>query len=190
MLLEHLTVSGSREEFRRDGVGLMGLGSQPGAAKKVKKKQNSGIFSKVFAPNIYYLQRENNDGRWRNLADILPHPCGQWQSHQWWDMRTSCIPNKRPWEGTCHLFHIPSNTSPKSSHEKNNRWAQTEEESMKYLMHFLKKCQSWNFLGGPVVKTLHFQCRGLGFDLWSWSQDLTCHAAPPKSFLKEKCQGQ
>lgn len=34
MLLEHLTASESREEFRRDGAGLKGLGSQPGAAKK------------------------------------------------------------------------------------------------------------------------------------------------------------
>lgn len=57
MLLEHLTVSGSREEFRRDGVRLMGPGSQPGAAKKVKEKQNSGIFSKVFAPKHLLLTK-------------------------------------------------------------------------------------------------------------------------------------
>ena len=24
----------------------------------------------------------------------------------------------------------------------------------------------WDFLGGPVVKTLHCQCRGLGIDPW------------------------
>ena len=28
------------------------------------------------------------------------------------------------------------------------------------------KKQNRNFPGGPVVKTLHFYCRGHGFDLW------------------------
>ena len=28
------------------------------------------------------------------------------------------------------------------------------------------KCTIWEFSGGPVVKTLHFQCRGHGFDPW------------------------
>ena len=31
---------------------------------------------------------------------------------------------------------------------------------------FLIGC-SWDFPGGPVVKTSHFQCRGCGFDPWS-----------------------
>ena len=31
--------------------------------------------------------------------------------------------------------------------------------------HLLKKM--WDFLGGPVVKTQHFPCRGHRFDPWS-----------------------
>ena len=30
----------------------------------------------------------------------------------------------------------------------------------------------WDFLGGPVVKTLHFQCRGPRFDPWSGNRTL------------------
>ena len=32
-----------------------------------------------------------------------------------------------------------------------------------------------DFPGGPVVKTLHFHCRGLGFNLWSRNKDPTYH---------------
>ena len=32
---------------------------------------------------------------------------------------------------------------------------------------------SWDLPAGPVVKTLHFQCRGLGFDLWLGNWDPT-----------------
>ena len=34
------------------------------------------------------------------------------------------------------------------------------------IFYFLFK-NYWDFPGGPVVKTLHFYCRGCGFDLWS-----------------------
>lgn len=61
---------------------------------------------------------------------------------------------------------------------------------MKYLTRFLKKCHGWNFLGGPVVKALPFQCKGAWIRSLIMEKDLTCSAAPPKSFLKEKCQGQ
>ena len=30
-----------------------------------------------------------------------------------------------------------------------------------------RKGRAWDFPGGPVVKTPHSQCRGLGFDPWS-----------------------
>ena len=30
------------------------------------------------------------------------------------------------------------------------------------LYQALKKCQAWDFPGGPVAKTLCFQCRGIG----------------------------
>ena len=29
------------------------------------------------------------------------------------------------------------------------------------------KGKNWDFPGGPMVKTLRFQCRGCGFDPWS-----------------------
>ena len=36
---------------------------------------------------------------------------------------------------------------------------------LKRAPHFLlKKIFPWDFPGGPVVKTLHFHCRGLGFN--------------------------
>ena len=41
----------------------------------------------------------------------------------------------------------------------------------------------WDFPGGPVVKTLCFQCRGHGFDPWSWNKDPTCHAAWPEIII-------
>ena len=31
----------------------------------------------------------------------------------------------------------------------------------------LKKTETWDFPGSPVVKTLPFQCNGHGFDPWS-----------------------
>ena len=38
---------------------------------------------------------------------------------------------------------------------------------------------SWNFPGGPVVKTLHFQCRGHRFDPWAGNIDPACHKTQP-----------
>ena len=40
--------------------------------------------------------------------------------------------------------------------------------------------RGWDFPGGPVVKTLHFQCRGHGFGPRSQNEDPTCHMAWPK----------
>ena len=37
-----------------------------------------------------------------------------------------------------------------------------------------------DFPGGPVVRTLYFQCRGLRFNPWSGSYDPKCHVAWPK----------
>ena len=42
------------------------------------------------------------------------------------------------------------------------------------------------FPGGPVVKTLHFQCRGHEFDPWLGNWDPTCRAAQPKKTKKTK----
>ena len=49
----------------------------------------------------------------------------------------------------------------------------------------IKSCFNGEFPGSPVVKTLHFQCRGHRFDPWSGNNDPTCHQAgsatpPPK----------
>ena len=35
----------------------------------------------------------------------------------------------------------------------------------RYLKIIRNYC--WDFPGGPVAKTLHFQCRGSGFNPWS-----------------------
>ena len=43
--------------------------------------------------------------------------------------------------------------------------------------YHVKDNRGWDFLGGPVVKTLSCQCRGHGFALWLQNYDLTCHAA-------------
>ena len=40
-----------------------------------------------------------------------------------------------------------------------------------------QKLGPWNFPGGPVVNTLHFQCRGRGLDPWSGNYDPTCRMA-------------
>ena len=42
-----------------------------------------------------------------------------------------------------------------------------------------------DFPGGPVAKTMHFQCRGHGFDPWLGSEDPTCLVAK-KFFLNNK----
>ena len=42
---------------------------------------------------------------------------------------------------------------------------------------------SGDFPGSPVVKTLHFHCRGLGLELWSWNGQGTkipCVGRPKK----------
>ena len=44
----------------------------------------------------------------------------------------------------------------------------------------LLKTADKDFPSGPVFKTVHFQCKGCGFDPWLGNQDPTCHAAPPK----------
>ena len=52
-----------------------------------------------------------------------------------------------------------------------------QERSWKTLdMNYKIKCKIksnniWDFPGGPVVKTLHFHCRGHRFDPWSGYQD-------------------
>ena len=41
---------------------------------------------------------------------------------------------------------------------------------MYFILHtylFSFRTQDWNFLGGLVVKTLFFHCRGHGFHPWS-----------------------
>lgn len=52
----------------------------------------------------------------------------------------------------------------------------------------LKRKAAWDFAGGPVVKTLRFQCSGCGFD--PWSGKLRSHmphcARPKKKKRKEK----
>ena len=42
------------------------------------------------------------------------------------------------------------------------------------------------FPGGPVVKTLHFQCWDCRFNLWSGNQDSTCGWAQSKKKKKKK----
>ena len=42
------------------------------------------------------------------------------------------------------------------------------------------------FPGGPVVKTLHFQCWDCRFNLWSGNQDSTCGWAQSKKKRKKK----
>ena len=48
----------------------------------------------------------------------------------------------------------------------------------------LSQYDYWDFPGGPVVKSLYFQCRGHRFHLWSGNQDPTVLTA--KKFKKKK----
>ena len=41
-----------------------------------------------------------------------------------------------------------------------------KEVSIKPQKDEVQKASRGGFPGGPVVKTLHFQCRGLWFDSW------------------------
>ena len=50
---------------------------------------------------------------------------------------------------------------------------------------FSNRKQGWrDFPGGPSVKTLHFQCRDLGFDPWLGNGDPTCWTTRPKENKK------
>ena len=45
----------------------------------------------------------------------------------------------------------------------------------------------WDFPGDPVVKTLHFQCRGRAFDPWSVRElrsHILCSVSPIKGMKK------
>ena len=35
------------------------------------------------------------------------------------------------------------------------------------LLSLISRIKHWDFLGGPVVNTLSFQCKRQGFDPWS-----------------------
>ena len=54
------------------------------------------------------------------------------------------------------------------------------------MVFFLKIDGNRDFPGGPVVKSLCFQCRGHRFDLWLGNKDPTCHAARPKNKQTKK----
>ena len=45
------------------------------------------------------------------------------------------------------------------------------------------KLSLWDFPGGPVVKTSHFQCKEHKFDPWLGNWGPTCHRAWPNIFL-------
>ena len=50
---------------------------------------------------------------------------------------------------------------------------------------FFNGKQGWrDFPGGPLVKTLRFQCRDLGFDPWLGNGDPTCCTTRPKENKK------
>jgi len=50
---------------------------------------------------------------------------------------------------------------------------------------FSNRKQRWrDFPGGPLVKTLRFQCRDLGFDRWLGNRDPKCHTTRPKENKK------
>ena len=46
-------------------------------------------------------------------------------------------------------------------------WTRSSGKMESWIEPPVKEQKSWDFPGGPVVKTLHFQRRGHGFDLWS-----------------------
>ena len=57
-------------------------------------------------------------------------------------------------------------------------WGGRESDTSEHTLTQRRKCQ--DFLGGPVVKTLHCQRRGHDFHPWSGNSDPTCHRAQPK----------
>lgn len=44
----------------------------------------------------------------------------------------------------------------------------------------VKETATGHFFGGPVVKTMHFQSKDHGFDLWPGNQDPTYRTVQPK----------
>ena len=53
-----------------------------------------------------------------------------------------------------------------------------------------KITDSWDFLGGPVVKTLRFHYKGHRFNPWSGNEDLACNMVWQKLGKKKKVQIQ
>ena len=49
-----------------------------------------------------------------------------------------------------------------------------------------KITDSWDFLGGPVVKTLRFHYKGHRFNPWSGNEDLACNMVWQKLGKKKK----
>ena len=43
------------------------------------------------------------------------------------------------------------------------------------------KQEWWDFPGGPLVRTLHFHCQGLGFNPWLETEIPPDHVSPPKT---------
>ena len=77
--------------------------------------------------------------------------------------------------------------SPHSNHCPQKRGGFFKIPFTEEVKVILKRKAEWDFPGGPVVKTLRFQCSGCGFD--PWSGKLRSHmprCARPKNKKKEK----
>ena len=53
-------------------------------------------------------------------------------------------------------------------------------EIPKTRFYLSQNTEHWDFLGGPLVKTLHLQCRWCRSDPWLGTKDPTCPVAWPK----------
>ena len=84
------------------------------------------------------------------------------------------------------IFHNKSNNLSSFS----TQFQKTLEDENEFLLPwnfnydaiFLK--MSWDFPGGPVFKTPHFQSWGCSFNPWSGNWDPTCWMVQPKNIKK------
>ena len=80
--------------------------------------------------------------------------------------------------------HVNLLTQVKNLISSSSIWTETGQQQASFCS-VSQKVHPQKCPGDPVVKNLHFHCRGYRFDPWSENQDLTCHRAWPKKKKRE-----
>ena len=92
------------------------------------------------------------------------------------------VPTSVFWPGESHGLYSPWATSI-SLHPCQQSYTELEI----FFQLFIKRYElPGNFLGGPVAKTLHSQCRRLGFDPWRGIDPTCCDPQSSQKLKKKK----